>query len=110
MQLSIHSFVGAIAFLLFLASVVSIYFALGDQYFLPLLLVALANMVAVLLFVFLVTRGVLRPLRRIRETLKDVSKGNFENRVKLYSLQEMKEVGEVMNEMIEKIAKERDEV
>jgi len=110
MKFSIQIAVTLIIGLLFLASLISIYFALGQEQTSPLILVASANIVAVILLTFLITRGIMQPLRRIREIMKQVGEGDLTRRINLKATKEMEEVGEVFNDMISRLYNARQEV
>jgi len=100
MKFSIQIAVILIVGLLFLASLISMYFALGNEQTSPLILVAGANIVAVILLTFLITRGVLRPLQAIREIISKVGRGDFSLRIKKSGAKEMEELQEAFNGMI----------
>ncbi|MDP4007489.1 MAG: HAMP domain-containing protein, partial [bacterium] len=110
MKFSIQVAVILIVGLLFLASLISVYFALGSQQTMPLTLVASANIVAVILLTFLITRGIMQPLRHIREIMKQVGGGNLNKRIELKATKEMEEVGEAFNNMIFKLHNARKEI
>ena len=110
MRFSIHIGVILIITLLFLASLTSLYFALGNEQTAPLILVAAANIAAVILFTFLITRGIIQPLKHIRAIMKEVTQGDLSRRVALRATKEMEEVGEAFNTMITKLSKTRQEV
>ncbi len=103
MKLSIQVIVGLIVGLLFFASVIAVYFALNRQYTVPLLLVAVINVEAVIFLVFLITRGVISPLKQIDAIVKKVGEGDFTARVKLVATKEVTEFANSVNEMIEKL-------
>lgn len=100
MRISIRIVVAIIVVLLFLASIIALYFALGNQYTVPLLLVALINTEAVVFLVFLITRGIISPLNSIRSTVRKVGEGDFSVRVKLSATKEIMEFVQAVNEMI----------
>ncbi len=77
MKFSIYFAVFIIVVLLFLASAISLLFALVDKNTSPLLLIAVANIAAVILLVFLITRGILGPLGQVRKIMKKVGEGNL---------------------------------
>jgi len=103
MHFSIQAIVGIVILLLFFASAISLYFALGNLYTAPLVLVALINVEAVVFLVFLITRGVIGPLNSIRTVVKKVGEGDFIVRIKISSTKEMTELGESVNDMIAKL-------
>ena len=110
MKFSIQTGVILIIGLLFLASLISIYFALGEGQTAPLTLVASANIVAVILLTFLITRGIMQPLKHIREVMKQVARGDLTKRINLKATKEMEEVGEVFNNMIFRLYNARQEI
>lgn len=110
MKLSIQLAVILIIGLLFLASLISLYFALGNEQTTPLTLVASANIVAVILLTFLITRGIMQPLRYIREIMKQVGAGDLDKHIDLKATREMEEVGEAFNDMIFKLHNARKEI
>ncbi len=103
MHFSIQVIVGTVILLLFLASAISLYFALGNLYTIPLVLIALINTEAVMFLIFLITRGIIRPLNSIRAVVKRVGEGDFIVRIKISSTKEMTELGQSLNEMIAKL-------
>ena len=112
MRISLKVFVAIIGGLLFLASLVSLYFAIDQEETIPLLLVALVNIVAVFTLLFLITRGILPSLSHIQEILRKVGKGNFRARVDMNKPfpTELREVAETVNIMVARIQRARDEV
>ncbi len=112
MRISLKVFVAIIGGLLFLASLVALYFAIDKEETAPLLLVALVNIVAVFTLLFLITRGILPSLSHIQEILREVGKGNFTTRVDLNKPfpAELREVAETVNTMVARIQKARLEV
>jgi len=100
MKFSIQIAVIFIVGLLFLASLISVYFAVGNEQTISLILVVGANIVAVILLTFLVTRGVLRPLRAIQEVISKVGRGDLSLRIKKSGAKEMEELQGVFNSMI----------
>jgi signal transduction histidine kinase len=100
MKFSIQIAVILIVGLLFLASLISVYFALGNEQTAPLILVAGANIVAVILLTFLITRGVLQPLHAIRQVISKVGRGDLFLRIKKSGAKEMEELQEAFNGMI----------
>ena len=112
MRISLKVFVAIIGGLLFLASLVALYFAIDKEETAPLLLVALVNIVAVFTLLFLITRGILPSLAHIQEILREVGKGNFTTRVDLNKPfpAELREVAETVNVMVARIQKARLEV
>jgi len=89
--------------LLIVASAVSVYFAFLREDALPLILVAAANLMAVLSLTFLITRGIMRPLRDMKKRIDEVGQGNLSTRIELKASREMEEVGEAFNDMIWKL-------
>jgi len=89
--------------LLALASAVAFYFAIGKEFTVPLLLVAIVNLEAVAILVFLMTRGILRPLKKIRGIIGKVGEGDFRTRIELLPTREMQELGLALNEMISRL-------
>ena len=69
----------------------------------PLILVASANIIAVILLSFLITRGIMDPLKRIRKIIKQVGEGDLTRRITFKTTQELQEVGEAFNDMIIKL-------
>lgn len=100
MKFSIYFAVFIIVALLFLASAISLLFALADKNTSPLLLTAVANIIAVILLVFLITRGILSPLGQVRNTMKKVGEGNLDLTMTRPGVKEMEELGDTLNEMI----------
>lgn len=100
MKFSIYFSVSIIVVLLFLASSVSLLFALVDKNTSPLILTAVANIVAVILLVFLITRGILTPLGQVRNIMKKVGEGNLDLKIAPPGVREMQELGDTLNEMI----------
>lgn len=107
MKFSIQIAVILIVSLLFLASLISVYFALGNEQTTPLILVAGANIVAVILLTFLITRGIMQPLNHIRKIMKQVASGKLVKRIDLKATKEMEEVAEAFNDMIFKLESAR---
>ncbi|MDO8474093.1 MAG: HAMP domain-containing sensor histidine kinase [bacterium] len=100
MRFSLQFVVSVVALLLALASAVAFYFAIGREFTIPLLLVAVVNLEAVAILVFLMTRGIISPLQRIRSIMGKVGEGDFRTRVGLLPTQEMQELGLALNAMI----------
>lgn len=103
MRFSLQSIVSIVVLLLALASAVSFYFAVGREFTIPLLLVAVVNLEAVAVLVFLVTRGIISPLKQIRGIMGKVGEGNFTTRIGLLPTREMQELGLALNEMISRL-------
>ena len=103
MKFSIYFSVSIIVVLLFLASGISLLFALVDKNTSPLMLTAVANIVAVILLVFLITRGILTPLGQVRNIMKKVGEGNLDLNIAPPGVKEMQELGDTLNEMIVKL-------
>lgn len=112
MRISLKVFVSIIGGLLFLASMVALYFAFDKEETIPLLLVALVNIVAVVTLLFLITRGIIPSLTHIQDILRRVGQGNFSSRVDLNRPfpSELREVARTVNTMIARIQKARSEV
>lgn len=110
MRLSLQVAVTLIVLLLFAASIISLFLAIQNRESIPLLLVAIANLLAVLLLTFLITRGILLPLRRIREATQDVIKGDLYQRISPSSIEEVGELGDALNRMLDAVQKERDRI
>jgi signal transduction histidine kinase len=100
MRFSLQFIVGIVVLLLALASIVAFYFAIGKEYTMPLLLVSVVNLEAVAILVFLMTRGIIRPLKKIRSVMGKVGEGDFKTRIELLPTREMQELGLALNEMI----------
>ena len=100
MKFSIQIAVIFIVALLFLASLISVYFAAQDEQTLPLVLVAGANIMAVILLTFVITRGILRPLKSIRDVVMRVGKGDLSLRIKKTGAREIEELQSAFNAMI----------
>lgn len=100
MRLSIRVIVGVIVSLLFIASIIALYFAIGHEYTVPLVLVAIINAEAVIFLVFLITRGIINPLGRIRSIMEKVGQGDFTVRIKVSTPREIIELGNSVNNMI----------
>ncbi|MBI1984943.1 MAG: HAMP domain-containing histidine kinase [Candidatus Wildermuthbacteria bacterium] len=111
MRFSLQLIVGFVVALLLFASVMAVYFAASNEFTLPLTIIAIINMEAVLFFVFLITRGVLRPLEKIRAVIKKVGEGDFAVRVVLATNKELREFADSINDMISRLqtAKKREE-
>lgn len=111
MKLSLQLIVGFVVSLLLFASIIALYFAATDTYVTPLTIVGGINMAAVLFFVFLFTRGVLRPLEKMRAVLKKVGKGNFKTRIGFATTKEVHEFANSINDMIQnlQLSKEHEE-
>ncbi|MCP6726897.1 MAG: methyl-accepting chemotaxis protein [Patescibacteria group bacterium] len=112
MRISLKVFVSIIGALLFLASLVALYFAIDKEETAPLLLVALVNIIAVFTLLFLITRGILPSLSHIQDILREVGKGNFATRVDLDRPfpAELREVAKTVNIMVARIQRARGEV
>ena len=110
MKFSIQLAVILIIGLLFLASLISIYFALGEEQTIPLILVASANIVAVIFLTFLITRGIMQPLKHIREIMKRVGEGDLTKRINFRATKEMEQVGGAFNDMISRLSNARQEI
>ena len=110
MKFSIHIAVSLIIGLLFLASLISIYFALESEKTTPITLVASTNIIAVILLTFLITRGVVDPLNRIRNIMKKVGEGELDRRITLKTTKEMEEVGQTFNDMVFRLHNSRKEI
>jgi signal transduction histidine kinase len=101
MRLSVQAIVGIIVVLLVFASGVAVYFAVGRELTIPLLLVAIANLEAVIILVFLITRGVVNPLGRIQKIIEQVGQGDFTVRIGLEKhTKEIRELAQSLNKMI----------
>lgn len=100
MRLSINHIVGIIVLLLVLAGGLALFFAADKEETVPLLMVAIANIEAVVLLVFLITRGVLQPLRNYKKILHKVGEGDFSVRISPGAPKEIREFGEGLNDMI----------
>lgn len=100
MRLSINLIVGIIVLLLVLAGGLALFFAADKEETVPLLMVAIANIEAVILLVFLITRGVLQPLKEYRKIIHKVGEGDFSVRIKPGAPKEIREFGEGLNDMI----------
>lgn len=103
MRFSLQFVIGVVVLLLALASVVSLYFAVGREYTIPLLLVAVVNLEAVVILVFLMTRGIIHPLEKIRGILGKVGEGDFRTRIDQLPTREMQELGAALNDMISRL-------
>lgn len=103
MRFSLQFIVSVVVLLLALASIIAFYFAIGQELTIPLLLVAVVNLEAVVILVFLMTRGVLSPLQRIRGIMRKVGEGDFRTRIELLPTKEMQELGLALNEMISRL-------
>lgn len=103
MKFSIQVAVIFIVTLLFVASLVSVYFAAQDEQTLPLVLVAGANIVAVILLTFVITRGILRPLKTIRQVVSRVGKGDISLRMEKTGAREINELQDAFNSMITRV-------
>jgi methyl-accepting chemotaxis protein len=103
MKFSIYFAVSIIVALLFLASGISLLFALVDKNTSPLMLTAVANIMAVILLVFLITRGILTPLGQVRNIMRKVGEGNLDLTIAPPGVKEMQELGDTLNEMIVKL-------
>lgn len=103
MRFSLQFIVTVVVLLLVLASAVSFYFAIGRDFTIPLLLVAIINLEAVAILVFLMTRGIISPLQRIRSIMGKVGEGDFRNRIGLLPTREMQDLGMALNEMISRL-------
>lgn len=103
MNFSLQLIVGVVVLFLALASAVSFYFAIGKEYTVPLLLVAIVNLEAVAILVFLVTRGVIYPLKKIRGIMERVGEGDLRTRAEKLPTKEMQELGAALNEMISRL-------
>lgn len=110
MKFSIYFAVTVIVVLLFLAGAVSLLFALVDHYTSPLLLTALANIVAVVILVFLITRGILGPLKQVQDVMKKVGEGNLGLKIVPPGVKEMQELGDTLNEMIARLRESTEKV
>lgn len=110
MRFSIQLIVGFIVLMLLAASAIALYFASSNEYTIPLIMVALINAEALAFLVFLITRGIILPLNRIRDAIKKVGEGDFSTRIKSSTAKEIREFGESINEMIQKLetAKKRE--
>jgi signal transduction histidine kinase len=103
MKFSVYFALTIIVVLLFLAGAVSLLFALVDHYTSPLMLTALANIVAVVLLVFLITRGILGPLKQVQNIMKKVGEGNLDLKIVPPGVKEMQELGDTLNAMIARL-------
>ena len=103
MRFSLQFIVSVVVLLLFVASAVAFYFAIGREFTIPLLLVAVVNLEAVVILVFLMTRGIISPLQRIRSVMGKVGEGDFRTRIGLLPTREMQELGLALNEMISRL-------
>jgi signal transduction histidine kinase len=103
MKFSIQIAVMLIVTLLFLASLISVYFAAQDEQTLPLILVAGANIVAVILLTFVITRGILRPLKVIKAVVMKVGRGDLSLRIQKTGAREIEELQNAFNGMITRV-------
>lgn len=110
MKFSVYFAVSIIVVLLFVASAVSLLFALADKNTSPLILTAVANIVAVILLVFLITRGILTPLNQVRNIMKKVGEGNLNLKIVPPGVKEMQELGATLNEMIVRLRESTEKV
>lgn len=109
MHLSIRILVYAIVLFLAAGGLVSLYLSFKFEH-VVYLSVAGANILGVLILVFLITRGILKPLDHIRTIVEKIGAGNFTLRITRSSMQEMELLGQTLNEMVSKVQKERIEV
>lgn len=107
MRFSIQGIVGAIVLVLFSVGIISFYFAIGRQFTIPFVLVALMNAEAVVFLVFLITRGIIRPLNFIRSVVKKVGEGDFAAHARVFSTKEIEELAQSVNEMIARLQEAR---
>lgn len=112
MRISLKIFVSIIGTLLFLSSLVALYFAFDKEETAPLLLVALANITAVFTLFFLITQGILPSLELIQKILRRVGRGDFSARVNTQkgSPEELQVLADTVNTMIARIQKAREEI
>ncbi|MBI2123672.1 MAG: HAMP domain-containing histidine kinase [Candidatus Wildermuthbacteria bacterium] len=103
MRFSLQFIVSVVVLLLALASAVAFYFAVGREVTIPLLLVAIVNLEAVAVLVFLMTRGILSPLKKIRGVMEKVGEGDFRMRIDAFPTREMQELGSALNDMIARL-------
>lgn len=103
MNFSLQLIVGVVVLLLVLASAVSFYFAVGREYTVPLLLVAIVNLEAVAILIFLITRGIMYPLKKIRNVMGKVGEGDLKARIDPLPTKEMQELGVALNEMVSRL-------
>lgn len=103
MKFSIQIAVILIVALLFLASLISVYFAAQEEQTLPLILVAGANIMAVILLTFVITRGILRPLKIIKAVVMKVGRGDLSLRIKRTGAREIEELQNAFNGMITRV-------
>jgi len=103
MKFSIQIAVILIVILLFLASLISVYFAAKEEQTLPLILVAGANIMAVILLTFVITRGILRPLKIIKAVVMKVGRGDLSLRIKKTGAREIEELQDAFNRMITRV-------
>jgi signal transduction histidine kinase len=103
MRFSLQFIVGVVVLLLALASAVAFYFAIGREFTIPLLLVAVVNLEAVVVLVFLMTRGIISPLQKIRSVMRKVGEGDLQTRIGLLPTREMQELGLALNEMVSRL-------
>jgi signal transduction histidine kinase len=73
-------------------------------------LTAVANVAAVILLVFLITRGILDPLLQVRKIMKKVGEGNLDVKIASLGIKEMHELGDTLNEMILRLAQGTEKV
>ena len=104
MSLSIKTLITLIVILLVLASALSAYFAVSGFFPIPLLVVAGVNLIVVLTLVLLITRGILTPLHRLRETVRRVGEGELNIKLDKSSVTEIKGLTDDFNMMVRKIA------
>lgn len=110
MRFSIYFAVSIIVLLLFLAGAVSLLFALADKNTYPLTLTAVANIIAVILLVFLITRGILGPLGQVKNIMKKVGEGNLDLKIAPPGTKEMQELGDTLNEMIVRLRESTEKI
>ncbi len=103
MKFSIQALIKIVVALLCVASAIALYFALGNSRALPLLLIAVINTGVVAFLLFLMSRGVIRPLQRIRDIVMKVGGGDFSARATFAATREITEFAKAINEMIIKL-------
>lgn len=108
MKLSLQLIVAFVVSLLLFASIIALYFAATDTYVKPLTIVGVINMAAVLFFVFLFTRGILKPLEKIRAVVKRVGRGDFKVRIRFGTNKEVHEFANSINEMIDNLQRSKE--
>lgn len=110
MRISLTGITRAVAFLLITGSAVSLWFALHAEASLTLMCASLTGIASTVVLVFLVSRGVLLPIMKMRKAIRRAAGGDLTVRVPPARLTELRSLTRELNDMLSRLATEKGEV